>query len=135
MAATQTTPEKRPEAARAFAASGISKAPGTRTTSMSSAATWARFKASSAPSRSLSVTPLLKRLITTAKRMPGALGFPSQILAMRTGSLSPERGLPLLEKSVHSFSQILGAAENPEERGLEEQPLFEIDLEPLVDRE
>ena len=49
---------------------GSSKAPGTRTTSMSAAATPLRVKASMAPSSSLSVMKALKRATTMLMRIP-----------------------------------------------------------------
>src|SRR6266571_4550327 len=73
----QTTASNLRDSARRRAATGISKAPGTRTTVMSLSPTPCRRRQSSAPSRRRSEMKSLNRLITRAIRSP----FPSRLPA------------------------------------------------------
>ena len=71
----QMTPSNRPERAKRRATSGISNAPGTHATSMSSSDTPRAVRPASAPSTSLRVMTSLKRAATTAIRRPAPCGL------------------------------------------------------------
>src|SRR5262245_40192446 len=87
---THTTASHRPVAARVFAASGISKAPGTQTSSMSSSATPQPVRPRRTPSRRRRVTWLLNRPHTMATRLP--LPAPSR---SGSGARSSRASLPI----------------------------------------
>src|SRR4051812_47785457 len=65
-----------PLAARCFAASGSSQAPGTLKISMSAARAPCSTRQARAPATSRSVTAALKRLLTMANRIPFAFMLP-----------------------------------------------------------
>src|SRR5687767_5248187 len=75
----QMTAAKLPRDAASFAAKGISNAPGTLTTQMSSPATPADLRASCAPDCSRSVTKSLNFDTTIANFIPGAFCDPSTV--------------------------------------------------------
>src|SRR5579884_40907 len=70
-----------PEAASAFAATGISKLPGTQATVMRPSSAPCRRSASSAPSSRERVTTSFHRLITMPNARPSAVSLPSSVLA------------------------------------------------------
>src|SRR4051812_34616425 len=115
--------------------SGISNAPGTRTTVMSSVDTSACSSVSSAPCRRPAVISSLKRDTTTANRHPAAWRLPcSSISAAGRPLLSLERRLPLVEKRAGPFAHVGGGEGKAEQRCLEEGGLFEWHLGAALDR-
>src|ERR1700756_2905688 len=122
-----------------FAASGNSKAPGTRTTSTFSLAAPERSRASSAAASRRSVIKLLKRLTTIPKRKPEAVSSPwidrgwsfSAIMAWLSAF---ELRFPLLQESFCAFAHVFGCAGKSEEGRLQEQAFFLRRLDAALDR-
>src|SRR5262249_51179408 len=102
-APTQITASRSPDSASRLATSGISNAPGTHTTGTESSSSPMSASSRSAPSRRSLVTSSLKRLATTATRMPEASRLPSNSVY---SPISAAMRLTAAQSFVLDFQQV-----------------------------
>src|SRR5882762_10164992 len=134
-----------PPSANFFAASGISKEPGTRTTAMLSSGAPEASSAPSAPDSNRSVMKLLKRLTTSAKRSPAAFALGRSCLGVNDSFIAEFRchGLALLsmklrralfEERARAFPHVFRGGGNSEERRFEKLAFLQRHFDSALDR-
>src|ERR1019366_4130258 len=118
---------------------GSSHAPGTRTISICSSVAPRCVSASIAPVSSGSVTKLLKRLTTIAKRSPSALNSLSKVwlvasLICSNRSSACKYCSPFFQKCCRAFATVFRRGGQPKRHRFEAQPGIEPAIEPCVHR-
>src|SRR5436190_5318617 len=114
------------ESASFFAVSGISKAPGTRMIVTASDAAPLRSSASRAPASRRSEMNALKRLTTTANRLPRASRFPWIVFGIRGGGSGRKRDPRILARPIRptqaSVHSVAGRRADPPSKPVAQEP-------------